>query len=68
MLLAQAIKYNDFVVAQGTYSPLPNVKNICPDVLMESASHDKNDIMNAKKVMDKIGGKVVVTPYYPLLS
>lgn len=68
MLLAQAIKYNDFVVAQETYSPLPNVKNICPDVLMESSSHAKNDIEEAKRVMSKFGGKVVVTPYYPMLS
>lgn len=68
MLLAQAIKYNDFVIAQETYSPLPNVKNICPDVLMESSSHAKDDIEEAKRVMSKLGGKVVVTPYYPMLS
>ena len=68
MLLAQAIRYNDFVIAQETYSPLPNVKNICPDVLMESSSHAKNDIEEAKRVMSKLGGKVVVTPYYPMLS
>lgn len=68
MLLAQAIKYNDFVIAQETYSPLPNVKNICPDVLMESSSHAKNDVEEAKRVMSKLGGKVVVTPYYPMLS
>jgi len=68
ILLAQAIKYNDFVVAQETYSPLPNVKNICPDILMESISHKKEDIAEAKRVMSKIGGKVVTTPYYPMVS
>jgi cytidyltransferase-like protein len=68
ILLAQAIKYNDFVVAQETYSPLPNVKNICPDVLMESISHSKEAIQEAKRVMNKIGGKVVTTPYYPMVS
>jgi bifunctional ADP-heptose synthase (sugar kinase/adenylyltransferase) len=67
MLLAQAIKYNDFVVAQGTYSPLPNVKNICPDVLMESISHAKEDIEEARRVMSKLGGKVITTPYYPMI-
>jgi len=66
MLLAQAIKYNDFVVAQDAYSPLPNVRNIHPDVLMESSSHDENDIGEARKVMDKLGGEVVTTPYYPM--
>ena len=67
MLLAQAIKYNDFVVAQDAYSPLPNVKNIHPDVLMESSSHNENDIKEARRVMDKLGGKVVTTPYYPMI-
>lgn len=68
ILLAQAIKYNDFVVAQETYSPLPNVKNICPDVLMESISHAKEDIEEVKRVMNKLGGKVITTPYYPMVS
>jgi cytidyltransferase-like protein len=67
MLLAQAIKYNDFVVAQETYSPLPNVKNICPDVLMESISHAEEDIEEARRVMSKLGGKVITTPYYPMI-
>jgi len=68
MLLAQSIKYNDFVVAQNTYSPLPNVKDIRPDVLMESSSHKENDINEARKVMAKFGGKVITTPYYPAIS
>jgi cytidyltransferase-like protein len=68
MLLAQAIKYNDFVVAQETYSPLPNVINIHPDILMESASHDEIAIKKADQVMNDIGGKLIVTPYYPMLS
>jgi bifunctional ADP-heptose synthase (sugar kinase/adenylyltransferase) len=67
MLLAQSIKYNDFVVAQETYSPLPNVQNIRPDILMESSSHNENDIKEARSVMNKLGGKVIVTPYYPMI-
>ena len=68
MLLAQSIKFNDFVVAQNTYSPLPNVKNIRPDILMESSSHNENDINESRRVMAKLGGKVIVTPYYPTIS
>lgn len=68
MLLAQSIKYNDFVVAQATYSPLPNVKDIHPDILMESGSHTEHDIEEARRVMAKLGGKVIVTPYYPTIS
>ena len=68
MLLAQSIRYNDFVVAQSTYSPLPNVKNIRPNILMESGSHKENDINEARRVMAKLGGKVITTPYYPTIS
>ena len=35
--LAGAIKYVDVVVAQETYSPLPNIMRIKPDILMESS-------------------------------
>lgn len=68
MLLAQSIKFNDFVVAQETYSPLPNVRNIRPNILMESSSHEEKDIKESREVMAKLGGKVIVTPYYPMLS
>ena len=66
--LANAIKYVDLVVAQETYSPLPNVKKIKPDILMESSSHDEDAIEEAREVMESIGGKVVVIPYYPSQS
>lgn len=67
MLLAQAIKFNDFAVAQNTYSPIPNIRNICPDILMESSSHNDKDIDEVRKIMTKLGGKVIVTPYYPMI-
>lgn len=65
MVLASAIKYVDVVVAQETYSPLPNVKRIEPDILMESTSHSEDAIKEAREVMDDIGGRVVVLPYCP---
>ena len=66
--LANAIKYVDLVVAQETYSPLPNVKKIKPDILMESSSHTDEAIEDARKVMESIGGEVMVIPYYPSQS
>ena len=66
--LASAIKYVDLAVAQETYSPLPNVMKIKPDVLMESSSHTEEDIENARKVMESIDGKVIVIPYFPTHS
>ena len=66
--LANAIKHVDLVVAQETYSPLPNVKKIKPDILMESSSHTDEAIEDAREVMESIGGKVIVIPYYPSQS
>ena len=63
--LANALKYIDLVVAQETYSPLPNLKKIKPDILMESSSHAEEDIKEAQKVMESLGGKVVIIPYFP---
>ncbi len=65
MDLADAIKYVDVVVAQETYSPLPNVKNIRPDILMESSSHSPESIAEAREVMAGINGRVIVIPYFP---
>ena len=63
--LANAIEYVDIVVAQETYSPLPNVRRIKPDILMESTSHEGEAVNEARKVMERMGGKVIVLPYYP---
>jgi len=66
--LASAIKYVDAAVAQETYSPLPNVMKIRPDILCESASHTKEAIEEAEKVMKSINGRLVVIPYFPKQS
>jgi len=66
--LAYAIEYVDVVVAQETYSPLPNVKRIKPDILMESTSHTEEAIKEAKEVMKEIKGEVIVLPYFPSQS
>ncbi len=66
--LANALKYVDLVVAQETYSPIPNIKKIKPDILMESTSHDEKVIEEAQEVMESIGGKVIVIPYFPSQS
>lgn len=66
--IAQAIKCVDLVVPQTTYSPLPNVWNIRPDVLMESDSHNAEMLDEARRCMAELGGRVIVTPYYPAQS
>lgn len=66
--IARAIKYIDLVVAQETYSPMPNVKRIKPDILMESTSHSEDALKEAREYMESIGGRVIVIPYYPSQS
>ena len=66
--LARAIRYVDAAVAQETYSPLPNVMKIKPDILMESTTHDEAEIEKARKYMESINGKVIVLPYFPSQS
>ena len=68
MNLAESIDCVDVVVTQDTYSPLPNLKSIQPNVCMESSSHSECDIQKVKKYMKSIGGKVIVIPYYPFRS
>ncbi len=66
--LAEAIKYVDLVVPQDTYSPIPNVKRLKPDILMESTSHSDKAIKEAETVLEGWGGKVICLPYYPDIS
>ena len=66
--LARAIRYVDVVVPQETYSPLPNLMSIKPDVLMESTSHNEADIEKVHDFMQSINGSMIVLPYYPSQS
>jgi bifunctional ADP-heptose synthase (sugar kinase/adenylyltransferase) len=38
---------------------------IKPDILIESSSHNEQDIERARKVMEEINGSVIVLPYFP---
>jgi cytidyltransferase-like protein len=62
--IARSIKYIDLVVEQNDYSPVNNIKKIRPNILMESDSHTSNQIQISRDEMDKIGGQVIVIPYF----
>jgi len=62
--MVKSMKFVDVSVKQETYSPLPNVKQLQPDILFESTSHSDKAIAEARKVMDKLNGRVIVMPYY----
>jgi len=65
MRLVKALKCVDLVVPQETYSPIPNVKIIKPNVLMESNSHTEEDLRETYQICEKITCDVVIMPYYP---
>ena len=46
--LANAIEFVDLVVGQQEYTPFTNVRNIAPNILMESESHDNAQIKRAE--------------------
>ena len=60
--LVRNIEWVDAAVAQHTYSPEDNVRDILPDILVESSDH-ANQPANA--FIEAIGGRVVAMPYYP---
>lgn len=62
--LARNIKCIDLVVAQELYSPYDNIKNIKPDILMESTSH-KPFNKKMKELIKRLKIKVVTIPYFP---
>ena len=63
--IAKSIRYVDAAVPQETYSPIPNIKRIRPDIVMESSSHSEAEIAEVREAVESYGGRVVVMPYYP---
>jgi len=61
--VARSIRYVDMVVAQDTYSPLKNVLDIKPDILMESTSHEED--IEVTEAMKSIKGRIIKVPYFP---
>lgn len=59
--IVMALECVDAAVCQNTYSPLPNVKAIKPDILAESTSHKEQP---ANEFVEQTGGRVVPIPYY----
>jgi len=62
--LVKNLKFVDVAVKQETYSPLPNVEQLRTDILFESTSHSDKSIKEARKLMKKLKGRVIVMPYY----
>jgi len=61
--LVRSLKCVDCAVPQENYSPLNNIINIKPDILMESVSHKGNNYLEDLGKVFK--GRIVMMPYYP---
>ncbi len=62
--MVKNIKFVNVAVKQETYSPLPNVLQLQPDILFESTSHTNEAIGEAWNIMKQLKGRVIVMPYY----
>jgi len=58
----------DMVVPQYEYAPHLNVRNLNPNILIESTSHSDELIQESIACMEGIGGRVIVSAYYPYQS
>ncbi len=65
MYIAQCLKFPDLVVAQETYSNIPNLLRFKPDITIESDSHDIDHIEEVRKLVKNWNGRVIIMPYYP---
>lgn len=63
--LVSSLKCVDIAIPQDTYSPVPNVKRMKPNILVESTSHDNKILVESTECMYKLGGKIMIMPYYP---
>ena len=66
--LVKELKMVDIAVPQYTYSPYSNLKDLKPDILAESTSHNEELINQGEKYMQEIGGKTMIFSYYPYQS
>ena len=64
LALISALNCVDSAIPQNTYAPHENVKNVGADVLVESTSHNEKLISYGKSLMQSLGGRLVVLPYY----
>jgi len=65
MILVSSLRCVDLAIPQETYSPHGNVESVGANILMESSSHSKELLKQGALLMEKLGGRMVITPYYP---
>lgn len=68
LTLISALRCVDLAIPQDTYAPHNNVKYVGADILAESTSHSEELLVQGRFLMDGLGGRMVVLPYYEGIS
>lgn len=64
LALVAALECVSIAIPQETYAPHDNVKRVGADILVESTSHSEKLLAYGKSLMQSLGGRMVVLPYY----
>ena len=64
LALISALDCVDLAISQNTYAPHENIKSIGADILVESTSHNEKLLSYGKSLIQSLGGRLVVLPYY----
>ena len=64
LALVSALDCVDVAIPQETYSPHDNVKAVGADILVESTSHNSELLARGKALMESLGARMIVLPYY----
>jgi len=62
--IVKSLSCVDVAVPQKTYVPDDNLKNLKPDILVESDSHSDEDLKNTMKLANHLGIRIYKMPYY----
>jgi len=65
LAIISSLKFVDLAIPQKEYAPYKNLSSVHPDILVESEDHNEEFLEKGRKLMKKLGGRMVVLPYYP---
>jgi cytidyltransferase-like protein len=66
--IVKSLNMVDVTVPQNTYSPVSNIMDIRPDIILESNSHNVEVWLATKEAADVIDARLLIMPYSPITS
>lgn len=65
LALIQALRCVDLAIPQEAYAPHDNARWLKADILVGSTSHSDEMLACGEFLMESLGGRMIVLPYYP---